>query len=158
MGLWYDSRPFSSCQMAREPARGCCSNEYLGMGQHPKVIGVVVETAERMDTSTVGTCNIAGTSHPPIQSERELADLHGKEAALVFTSGYVSNQTGIVTIPRLIPNCLILSDAFNHNSMVKGVRGSGCEKQTFQHNDLAHLEELICAISPSWLSSRASIR
>jgi 5-aminolevulinate synthase len=122
-----------------------CSNDYLGLGQHPKVIGAMVETATRMGTGAGGTRNIAGTNHPLVELERELADLHGKNAALVFTSGYVSNQTGISTIARLIPDCLILSDAYNHNSMIEGIRHAGCEKQIFRHNDLSHLEELLKA-------------
>jgi 5-aminolevulinate synthase len=122
-----------------------CSNDYLGMGQHPDVIRAMTETAERMGTGAGGTRNISGTSHPIVELEAELADLHGKEAALVFTSGYVSNQTGIATIAKLIPGCLVLSDALNHNSMIEGVRHSGCERQIFRHNDLAHLEELLRA-------------
>src|ERR1700756_4001278 len=126
-----------------------CSNDYLGMGEHPKVIGAMVETATRMGTGAGGTRNIAGNNHPVIELERELADLHRKEAALVFTSGYVSNETGISTLAKLMPNCLILSDAWNHNSMIEGVRQAYCEKQIFRHNDAAHLEELLAAADPA---------
>ena len=126
-----------------------CSNDYLGMAQHPKVVEAMVQTATRMGTGAGGTRNIAGTNHPLIELERELADLHGKEAALVFTSGYVSNDAGISTIARLLPGCLILSDSLNHNSMIEGVRKSGCEKQVWNHNDLVHLEELLWAAEPN---------
>ena len=126
-----------------------CSNDYLGMAQHPKVIGAMVDVAARMGSGAGGTRNIAGTNHPLVELERELADLHGKQAALLFTSGYVSNQTGIPTIAKLLPNCLILSDAFNHNSMIEGVRQSGCDKQIWRHNDMGHLEELLKAADPA---------
>src|SRR5713101_9689561 len=122
-----------------------CSNDYLGMSQNAAVVQAMVDTAIRLGTGSGGTRNIAGTNHPLVELERELADLHAKPAALVFTSGYVSNETGIATIAKLIPDCLILSDALNHNSMIEGVRQSGCEKRIWRHNDTAHLEELLRA-------------
>jgi 5-aminolevulinate synthase len=118
------------------------------MAQHPKVIGAMVATATRMGAGAGGTRNIAGTHHPLVELEGELADLHGKEAALIFTSGYVSNETGIATIAKLLPDCLILSDQLNHNSMIEGVRQSRCEKQIFRHNDMEHLEALLRSCPP----------
>ena len=122
-----------------------CSNDYLGMGQHPRVIAAMVDTAKAMGTGAGGTRNIAGTHHPIVQLEHELADLHGKEAALVFTSGYVANETSIATVAKLLPGCLIFSDSLNHNSLIAGIRQSGCEKLIFRHSDVAHLEELLRA-------------
>ena len=125
-----------------------CSNDYLGMGQHPRVIGAMAATTARFGAGAGGTRNIAGTNHPLVELEHELADLHRKEAALVFTSGYVSNLTGIATIAKLIPECVILSDALNHNSMIEGVRQSGREKHIWRHNDVDHLERLLQAAGP----------
>src|SRR5258706_10990826 len=118
------------------------------MSQHPKVVDAMIKAAARMGTGAGGTRNIAGTNSPLVEIERALADLHCKDSALTFTSGYVSNQTGISTIARLIPDCLILSDELNHNSMIEGVRQAGCERQIFRHNDMAHLEELLIAAGP----------
>jgi 5-aminolevulinate synthase len=125
-----------------------CSNDYLGMGQHPAVIEAMCAAARTMGAGAGGTRNISGTNRALVKLEAELADLHGKEAALVFTSGYVSNQTGIATIAKLLPDCLILSDALNHNSMIEGVRAAGCAKQIWRHNDIRHLEELLARAAP----------
>jgi 5-aminolevulinate synthase len=122
-----------------------CSNDYLGMGRHPIVVEAMVEAARRVGAGAGGTRNISGTSQAIVALESELADLHGKEAALVFGSGYVSNETGIATIAKLLPDCLILSDEANHNSMIEGVRRAGREKAVFRHSDLDHLEQLLAA-------------
>jgi 5-aminolevulinate synthase len=122
-----------------------CSNDYLGMGQNTDVIRTMQATLERAGAGAGGTRNISGNSLAIIELETELADLHSKQAALVFTSGYVSNQAGISTIAKLIPDCLILSDAGNHNSMIEGVRQSAREKLIFRHSDIGHLEELLRA-------------
>lgn len=126
-----------------------CSNDYLGMGGHPDVIAAVKAAAERHGAGAGGTRNISGNNHPLVQLEHELADLHGKQAALAFTSGWISNLASISTIAGMMPNCLILSDALNHNSMIEGVRRAGCEKWLFRHNDVEHLEELLIKAGPS---------
>src|ERR1700712_875580 len=113
-----------------------CSNDYLGMGRHPKVIEAMTTAAGQYGVGAGGTRNIAGTSHPIVKLEAELADLHGKDGALVFTSGWISNLASISTIADLIPDCLILSDALNHNSMIEGIKRSSAERQIFRHNDL----------------------
>ena len=122
-----------------------CSNDYLAMGLHPDVIEALCETAARVGVGAGGTRNISGTNHPLVELEAELADLHGKEAALVFTSGWISNLAGISTIADLMPGCVILSDELNHNSMIEGIRRSKAERKLFRHNDLAHLEEFLAA-------------
>ena len=132
-----------------KPITVWCSNDYLAMGQHPAVIAAMEEALHDVGAGSGGTRNIGGNTHYHIELEHELADLHGKEGALLFTSGYVSNEATLSTLAKLMPGCIVYSDELNHASMIAGIRNSGCEKRVFRHNDLAHLEELLAADDPS---------
>jgi 5-aminolevulinate synthase len=126
-----------------------CSNDYLAQGQNPAVLKALSDTALGMGSGSGGTRNISGTNPLHCALERELALLHNKEGALLFTSGYVANSATLSLIGRLLPGCVVFSDAFNHASMIDGIRQSGCQKRIFRHNDMTHLEELLRCVPPA---------
>ncbi|HEY3890193.1 MAG TPA: 5-aminolevulinate synthase, partial [Caulobacteraceae bacterium] len=122
-----------------------CSNDYLGQGQNPVVVDAMHTAIDEAGSGSGGTRNISGTTHYHVELEGALAKLHGKDAALLFTSGYVSNEATLSTMAKVLPGLIIYSDAFNHASMIAGIRGGGCERRVFRHNDLEHLEALLQA-------------
>lgn len=147
-GMFPNARCFAG-HNGPKPITVWCSNDYLAMGQHPKVIAAMEEALHDVGAGSGGTRNIGGNTHYHVDLEAELADLHGKEAALLFTSGYVSNEATLSTLAKVLPGCVIFSDELNHASMIAGIRNAGCEKRVFRHNDLAHLEELLAAEDPA---------
>jgi 5-aminolevulinate synthase len=147
-GAYPGARCFDAAGEAR-PITVWCSNDYLGMGQHPAVLEAMEAAIADVGAGSGGTRNISGNTHYHIELERELADLHGKESALLFTSGYVSNDATLATLGKLLPGCVIFSDELNHASMIAGIRNAGCERKIFRHNDLAHLEALLAETDPT---------
>jgi 5-aminolevulinate synthase len=146
-GMFPNARCFAG-HNGPKPITVWCSNDYLSMGQHPDVVAAMEEALHDVGAGSGGTRNIGGNTHYHIDLEHELADLHGKQGALLFTSGYVSNEATLSTLAKLFPGMVVFSDEMNHASMIAGIRNSGAEKRVFRHNDLDHLEELLAETDP----------
>ena len=146
-GMFPNARCFAG-HNGPKPITVWCSNDYLSMGQHPDVIAAMEGALHDVGAGSGGTRNIGGNTHYHLDLEAELADLHGKQAALLFTSGYISNEATLSTLGKVLPGLIIFSDELNHASMIAGIRGAGCEKRVFRHNDLAHREEMLAEADP----------
>jgi 5-aminolevulinate synthase len=145
----YPNADFYADAASPRPITVWCSNDYLGMGQHSKVLAAMHEAIDHAGAGSGGTRNISGTTHYHVELEAELADLHGKEAALLFTSGFVSNDATLATLAKLLPGLIVFSDALNHASMIEGMRHGGVEKRVFKHNDMADLEAQLRIADPA---------
>ncbi len=140
--------PVAHSYVTGKPVTVWCSNDYLGMGQHPKVTAAMKDAINRFGAGAGGTRNISGNHHMAVELEKLLAGLHAKEAALTFTSGYTANETTLSTLAAHLPDCVVLSDAYNHASIISGIRMGRTEKHIFRHNDVEHLEVLLKGIAP----------
>ena len=145
----YPRAIYRPCRYSQSEISVWCSNDYLGMSNHPDVIRALADTAKAVGVGSGGTRNISGTTNFHLQLEAEIADMHGKESALLFTSAYVANQTTLATLGKIFPDLVIISDEKNHASMIHGIQDARVEKKIFRHNDATHAEEILKSIDIS---------